>query len=38
MNANVSDAGDAIEALLRADHPLDSASLSDPDVNLADLA
>ncbi|MHB1851653.1 MAG: NAD(P)/FAD-dependent oxidoreductase [Acidimicrobiales bacterium] len=38
MNANIWDAGDAIEALLRADRPIDTASLADPDSDLADLA
>lgn len=38
MNANVWDAGDAIEALLRAGRPLDPARLADPGVDLASLA
>ena len=38
MNANVWDAGDAIEALLRADRPIDRARLADPETDLAELA
>lgn len=38
MNANVWDAGDAIEALLQADRPVAPARLADPEVDLADLA
>ncbi|MDA8358875.1 MAG: FAD-dependent oxidoreductase [Actinomycetota bacterium] len=38
MNANVWDAGDAIEALVRAAQPVDRARLADPDVDLAGLA
>ncbi len=38
MNVNTWDAGDAIEALLRADHPIDPAQLRDPGIDLADLA
>ena len=38
MNANVWDAGDAIEALLQAGRPVAPARLADPDVDLADLA
>lgn len=38
MNANIWDAGDAIEALLRADRPIDSTRLADPDVDIAGLA
>jgi 3-phenylpropionate/trans-cinnamate dioxygenase ferredoxin reductase subunit len=37
MNANVWDAGDAIEALVRAAQPVDRARLADPDVDLAGL-
>ncbi len=37
MNANVGDCGDAIEALLASDGPLDLARLADPDVDLATL-
>ena len=37
MNANVWDTGDAIEALLRVDRPIDTALLADPDVDLARL-
>lgn len=37
MNANVWDAGDAIEALVRAAQPVDRAHLADPDVDLAGL-
>lgn len=38
MNANVWDQGDAIEALLRADRPINPARLADPEVDLAGLA
>ena len=38
MNANVWDAGDAIEALLRADRPVDRARLADPEIDLTGLA
>ena len=38
MNANIWDAGDAIEALVRAGRPVDVARLVDPDVELAELA
>ncbi len=38
MNANVWDAGDAIEALLRSERPLDRARLADPEIDLAGLA
>ncbi len=38
MNANVFDAGDAIEALLAAGRPVDLERLGDPDVDLAELA
>ena len=38
MNANVWDAGDAIEALLRADRPVDPARLGDPEIDLTGLA
>ena len=38
MNAGIWDAGDALEALLRAARPIDAASLADPDNDLADLA
>jgi 3-phenylpropionate/trans-cinnamate dioxygenase ferredoxin reductase subunit len=38
MNVNIWDAGDAIEALLAADHPVDPARLADPEVDLAELA
>jgi len=38
MNANVWDAGEALEALIRAGRPLDPAHLVDPDVDLASLA
>ena len=38
MNANVWDAGDAIEALVQAAQPVDRARLADPDVDLAGLA
>jgi 3-phenylpropionate/trans-cinnamate dioxygenase ferredoxin reductase subunit len=38
MNANVWDAGDAIEALLRSDRPIDRARLADPEIDLAGLA
>jgi len=38
MNANVWDAGDAIEALLKVGRPVDSALLADPEVDLAGLA
>jgi 3-phenylpropionate/trans-cinnamate dioxygenase ferredoxin reductase subunit len=37
MNANVWDTGDAIEALLQADRPLDPVLLADPEVDLAQL-
>ncbi len=37
MNANVWDAGDAIEALLQVDWPIDPALLADPEVDLAGL-
>lgn len=37
MNANVWDSGDALEALIRSDQPVDPARLSDPDVDLASL-
>ncbi|MGH9047256.1 MAG: NAD(P)/FAD-dependent oxidoreductase, partial [Acidimicrobiales bacterium] len=37
MNANVWDAGDAIEALLRSDRPVASDRLADPDVDLCEL-
>ncbi|HVX23585.1 MAG TPA: FAD-dependent oxidoreductase [Acidimicrobiales bacterium] len=37
MNANVWDAGDAIEALLAAAHPVDPDRLADPEVDLDDL-
>jgi 3-phenylpropionate/trans-cinnamate dioxygenase ferredoxin reductase subunit len=37
MNANIWDAGDAIEAVLGADHPVDPARLADPEVDLAGL-
>jgi 3-phenylpropionate/trans-cinnamate dioxygenase ferredoxin reductase subunit len=37
MNANVWDTGDAIEALLRVDRPIDTALLADPEVDLARL-
>ena len=37
MNAGIWDAGGAIEALLRAERPIDAASLTDPDNDLADL-
>ncbi|MCL2394515.1 MAG: FAD-dependent oxidoreductase [Acidimicrobiaceae bacterium] len=38
MNANVWDAGDAIEALLLAEHHVDAARLADPDADLTELA
>ena len=38
MNANVWDAGDDIETLLRADRPIDASRLADPDIDLAGLA
>ena len=38
MNANVWDAGDAIEAILRADRPVDPARLGDPEIDLTGLA
>jgi len=38
MNANIWDAGDAIDALLQAGHPVAPASLTDPDIDLAELA
>ena len=38
MNANVWDAGDAIEALLRADRLVDPARLGDPEIDLTGLA
>jgi 3-phenylpropionate/trans-cinnamate dioxygenase ferredoxin reductase subunit len=38
MNANIWDAGDALEALVRARPPVDSARLIDPSVDLASLA
>ena len=38
MNANVWDAGDAIEAVLRANRPIDTSRLADPGVDLAGLA
>ncbi|MBO0692254.1 MAG: FAD-dependent oxidoreductase [Acidimicrobiaceae bacterium] len=38
MNANVWDAGDAIEALLAADRRLDPSRLTDPEADLNDLA
>ena len=38
MNANIWDAGDAIEALLRGDRPIDPARLADPEIDLAGLA
>jgi 3-phenylpropionate/trans-cinnamate dioxygenase ferredoxin reductase subunit len=38
MNANVWDAGDAIEALLRVDRPIDPALLADPQVDLSRLS
>ncbi|MGH9087455.1 MAG: NAD(P)/FAD-dependent oxidoreductase [Acidimicrobiales bacterium] len=37
MNANVWDAGDALEALLRSGRPVDSDRLADPDVDLSEL-
>jgi len=37
MNANVWDFGEALEALIRADQPVDPARLRDPDVELATL-
>src|SRR5579875_2086896 len=37
MNANVWDAGEAIEALLQAERPVDPARLADPDIDLAEL-
>ncbi|MGH9079357.1 MAG: NAD(P)/FAD-dependent oxidoreductase [Acidimicrobiales bacterium] len=38
MNANVWDAGDALDALLRVRHPVEATRLADTDVDLADLA
>lgn len=38
MNANVWDQGDAIEALLRARRPVDTAALADPAADLGELA
>ena len=38
MNANIWDAGDAIEALLQSVRPVAPARLADPDVDLAELA
>ena len=38
MNANVWDAADAIEALVRTDRPTDASRLADPDIDLAELA
>ncbi len=38
MNANVWDAGDAIEAFLRADRLVDPARLGDPEIDLTGLA
>jgi 3-phenylpropionate/trans-cinnamate dioxygenase ferredoxin reductase subunit len=38
MNANIWDAGDAIEALISARQPVDPAALADPSVDLAGLA
>ncbi len=38
MNANIWDAGDAIEAVLQVRRPIDTARLADPDVDLAELA
>ncbi len=38
MNANIWDAGDAIEELLRAGRPVDPGRLADPDVDLTELA
>jgi hypothetical protein len=38
MNANVWDAGDAIERLLQTDRPIDPARLADPDAELFGLA
>jgi 3-phenylpropionate/trans-cinnamate dioxygenase ferredoxin reductase subunit len=37
MNANIWDAGDAIEALLQTDRVVDPARLADPDLDLGDL-
>jgi len=37
MNANIWDAGDAIEALLQDDRPIDPALLADPEVDLTRL-
>jgi 3-phenylpropionate/trans-cinnamate dioxygenase ferredoxin reductase subunit len=37
MNANVWDAGDAIETILQTDRPIDPARLADPDAELAGL-
>jgi 3-phenylpropionate/trans-cinnamate dioxygenase ferredoxin reductase subunit len=37
MNANVWDAGDAIERLLQTDRPIDPARLADPDAELSGL-
>jgi 3-phenylpropionate/trans-cinnamate dioxygenase ferredoxin reductase component len=37
MNVNVWDVNEAIQALIRAGHPVDRARLADPDVPLADL-
>lgn len=38
MNVTIWDEGDAIEALLRADAPVDASRLADPSVDLASLA
>ncbi|MHB8295826.1 MAG: NAD(P)/FAD-dependent oxidoreductase [Acidimicrobiales bacterium] len=38
MNANIWDAGDDIERLVRSGRPVDAARLADPEVPLADLA
>jgi 3-phenylpropionate/trans-cinnamate dioxygenase ferredoxin reductase subunit len=38
MNANIWDAGEALEALIRSGHSVDPAQLVDPDVDLANLA
>jgi hypothetical protein len=37
MNANVWDAGDAIEGLLQTDRPIEPARLADPDAELSGL-
>ena len=37
MNGNVRHVGEAIEALLRAERPVDPARLGDPDTDLAKL-